>query len=148
MDNMKIHSLWVSINKIDSARKTISKSLWSFFSHIMTYTKKRNNHNVCTQWMDTDTFKYQEQITIQKYTKVLENGNENTIMGFSKFITSTEWDQYIKNPFDTTASENYLQHVSVVRDLKKSRNKKLYPPYGLTFVSFTTNVGVVEVIEK
>ena len=69
-------------------------------------------------------------------------------MGFSKFITSTEWDEYIKNPFDTTARENYLQHVSVVRDPKKSRNKKLYPPYGLTFASFTTNVGVVEVKEK
>ncbi len=69
-------------------------------------------------------------------------------MGFSKFITSTEWDEYIKNPFDTTARENYLHHVSVVRDPKKSRNKKLYPPYGLTIASFTTNVGVVEVKEK
>ena len=148
MDNMKIHSLWVLINKIDSARKTISKNLWSFFSHIMTYSKKRNDHDVRPQWMDTDTFKYQEQITIQKYTKVLESGNENTVMGFSKFITSTEWDEYIKNPFDTTARENYLQHVSVVRDPKKSRNKKLYPPYGLTFASFTTDGGVVEVKEK
>ena len=78
MDNMKIHSLWVSINKIDLARKTISKSLWSFFSHIMTYSKKRNDHDVRPQWMDTDTFKYQEQITIQKYTKVLESKKMKT----------------------------------------------------------------------
>ncbi len=36
MENLNTHSLWVSINKIDSARKTISKSLWSFLSSIMT----------------------------------------------------------------------------------------------------------------
>jgi hypothetical protein len=141
--------LWVSINKTDLACKTISKSVWSFFSQIVTYSKRRNNHDVCPQWKDTDTFKYQEQITIQKYTKVLESGNENTTMGFPRFITSpAEWDNYIKNPFNTTARENYLQHVSVLRDLKKGKAKKLYPPYGLTFASFTTDVGVVDVKEK
>ena len=31
---------------------------------------------------------------------------------------------------------------------RKSKTKKLSPPYGLTFASFTTNVGVVEVKEK
>ena len=108
MANMVTHSQWVSINKIDSARKTISKSLWSFLSQIMNYSKRRNNDDVYPQWMDTDTFKYQENITIQKYTKVLESGNENAAMGFSRFITSPEWDNYINNPFDTTERGHYL----------------------------------------
>jgi hypothetical protein len=114
----------------------------------MTLSKKRNDPNVRPQWLDTDTFIYQEQITIQKYKKVLESGNENTAMGFSRFITSNEWEEYIKNPFDSGAREQYLQHVSVLRDPRKSKTKKLSPPYGLTFASFTTNVGVVEVKEK
>jgi len=69
-------------------------------------------------------------------------------MGFSRFITSTEWDNYINNPFYPTERGNYLQHVSALRDLKKGKAKKLYPPYGLTFASFTTDVGVVDVKEK
>jgi len=120
MENLNTHSLWVSINKIDSARKTISKSLWLFLSSIMTLSKKRNDPNICPQWLDTDTFIYQEQITIQKYEKVLESGNENTAMGFSRFITSNEWEEYIKNPFDSGAREQYLQHVLGLRDPRKS----------------------------
>ena len=76
--------------------------------------KEEYNPNVCPQWLDTDTFTYQEQITIQKYKKILESGNENTAMGFSRFITSNEWEEYIKNSFDSGAREQYLQHVSVL----------------------------------
>ncbi len=130
MENLNTHSLWVLINKIDSARKTILKSLWLFLSSIMTLSKKRNNPSVCPQWLDTDTFIYQEQITIQKYKKVLESGNKNTAMGFSRFITSYEWEEYIKNPFNSGAREQYLQHVSVLQDPRKSKTKKLSPPYG------------------
>ncbi len=62
----------------------------------------------------TDTFTYQEQITIQKYKKILESGNENIAMGFSRFVTSNEWEEYIKNPFSSGAREQYLQHVLVL----------------------------------
>ena len=132
---------------VDSSKWKV-KSLWSFFSQNMTYSRKRNNYDVRPQWMDTDKFKYQEQITIQKYTKVLETGNENATMGFPRFITSTEWENNIKNPFDPKSRENYRQHVSALRDFKKGKAKKLYPPYGLTIKSFTTNVGVVDINEK
>ena len=69
-------------------------------------------------------------------------------MGFSRLITSNEWEEYIKKPFNSGAREQYLQHVLVLQDPRKSKTKKLSPPYGLTFASFTTNVGVVEVKEK
>ncbi len=36
----------------------------------------------------------------------------------------------------------------VLRDPRRSKTKKLLPPYGLTFACFTTNVGVVKVKEK
>jgi hypothetical protein len=36
----------------------------------------------------------------------------------------------------------------VLRDPRKSKTKKISPPYELTFASFTTDVGVVEVKEK
>ncbi len=98
--------------------------------------------------MDTDTFIYQEQITIQKYKKVLESGYENTAMGFSRFITSNEWEEYIKNSFNSGAREQYLQHVLGLQNPRKSKTKKSSSPYGLTFASLTTNVGVVEVKEK
>jgi hypothetical protein len=91
----------------------------------MTISKKRNNPHVCPQWLDTDTFTYQEQITIQKYKKVLESGNEKTAMGCSRFITSNEWEENIKNPFDSGAREQCLQHVSVLRDPRKSKTKKV-----------------------
>ncbi len=38
--------------------------------------------------------------------------------------------------------------MSGLRDPRKSKTKKLSPPYGLTFASFTTDIGVVEVKEK
>jgi hypothetical protein len=53
-----------------------------------------------------------------------------------------------QNPFGSGAREQYLQHVLVLQDPRNSKTKKLSPPYGLTFASFTTNVGVVEVKEK
>ncbi len=80
----------------------------------MTLLKKRNDPNIPPQWLDTDTFTYQEQITIQKYKKILESGNEKSATGFSRFITSNEWEEYIKNPFNSGAREQYLQHVSVL----------------------------------
>jgi hypothetical protein len=92
----------------------------------MTLSKKRNDPNICPQWLDTDTFIYQEQITIQKYKKLLESGNENTAMGFLSFITSNEWEEYIKNPFNSGAREQYLQHVLGLRDLRKSLKKSCH----------------------
>ncbi len=56
--------------------------------------------------------------------------------------------QLYQKSFRHYCKRNYLQHVSVLRDLKKGKAKKLYPPYGLTFASFTADVGVVDVKEK
>ncbi len=67
-----------------------------------------NYPNVRPEWLDTDTFIYQEQITLPKYAKELDNGKENTAMGFLRFVTSDEWTQYIKYPFNFGGREQYL----------------------------------------
>ncbi len=150
MDNLRAYSEWVSISKIDSAQKTISKTLWSWLSDMMKYSAptRRNCHDICPQWLDTDMFTYQDNMTEDKYTKATADGKELTALGFSRFVTSDEWTEYIRNPFDVGAGTTYLQYMSGSCNSRGGTSKQTYPPYGLTFASFTTDVGVVDVRAK
>ncbi len=59
MYNLRAYSEWVSISKIDSARKTISKTLWSWLSDMMKYSTptRRKSQDIRPQWLEkTDMF--------------------------------------------------------------------------------------------
>jgi hypothetical protein len=103
--------------------------------------KKRNNHNNRPTF--TTTFIYQEQLTIEKYTKLILSGTEN-ILGYPTLINCAEWTDYVKNPFNHVARQIYLNHVSPSTPSSRHPTKTFTPPYGLTFASFTDDVGVVD----
>ena len=73
--------------------------------------KRRNSPNLCPQWMDTDMFTYQDNMTAFKYSTKAANGKENIAIGFAIFITSDEWAQYTKSTFDVRAREQYLERM-------------------------------------
>ncbi len=105
------------------------------------HCKKRNNHN--NQPTFTATFIYQEQLTIKKYKKLILCGTENTL-GYPTLINCAEWIDYIKNPFDHVARLRYLNHMSPSTPSSRHPTKKITPLYGLTFVSFTDDVEVID----
>ncbi len=150
MNNLRAYSEWVLISKIYSARKTISKTLWLWLLDMMKYStpKRRNCPNICPQWLDTDMFTYQENMTADKYSRETADGKELTVIGFSRFVTSDEWTQYIKNPFNVGARAQYLQYMSGSCNSRGGTSKQTLPPYGLTFASFTTDVDVVDIKAK
>jgi hypothetical protein len=47
------------------------------------HPKRRNNPDGRPEWLDTDMFTYQENMTIVKYNTDTANGKENTAIGFS-----------------------------------------------------------------
>ena len=150
MDNLRAYCEWVSISKIDSAPTTILKTLWSWLLDMMKYNtpKRRNCTDICPQWLDTDMFTYQENMTADKYIRETADEKEHTAICFLRFVTSDEWTQYIKNLFDVGTRAQYLQYMSGSRNSRGGTSKQTFSPYGLTFASFTTDVGVVNVKEK
>ncbi len=71
--------------------------------------KRRDNHNERPKL--TATFIYQEQLTIEKYNKLISSGTDNTL-GYPTVINCTEWTNYIKNPFNQFTRQIYLDHTS------------------------------------
>ena len=63
-------------------------------------------------------------------------------------LDSQDSSQYIKNPFDVGAREQYLQYMSDSQKSRGGTSKQTFPPYRLTFASFTTDVDVMDLKAK
>jgi hypothetical protein len=88
-------------------------------------------------------FIYQEQLTIEKYNKLISSGTEHTL-GYPTVINCAEWTNYVKNPFNWFTRQIYLDRISPSTPSSRHPTRILTPPYGLTFKSFTDDVGVVD----
>ena len=93
-------------------------------------------------------FTYQDNMIKEKYTNATAGRKELTALGFSRFVTCDEWTEYSRNPSNVCARTRYLQYMSGSRNSRGGTSKQTFSPYGLTFASFTTDVGVVNVKEK
>ncbi len=71
--------------------------------------KKRNNQN--KRPLFTEKFIYQEQLTIEKYNKLIQK-DEGASLRYSEFINFNKWTNFIQNPFDSDARQKYLDHIS------------------------------------
>jgi hypothetical protein len=143
MQALKTKSNWISISKTISANKTISKLLSTWLIETMNHStaKKRNNHNEQPKF--TATFIYQEQLTNEKYNKLISSGTDNTL-GYLTVINCAEWTNYVKNPFNWYTRQKYIDHISPSTPSSRHPTRKFTPSYGLTFASFTDDVGVVD----
>jgi hypothetical protein len=99
------------------------------------------NHNKQVKF--TVKYIYQEQPTIEKYNKLITSGTDNTL-GYSTVINCAEWTNYMKNPFNWLTRQLYLNRISPSTPSSRHPTKIFIPLYGLTFASFTDDVGVVD----
>jgi hypothetical protein len=63
-------------------------------------------------------------------------------LGYPTVINCAEWTNYVKKPFNWFTI--YLNHTSPSTPCSRHPTIKFTPPYGLTFASFTDDVGVVD----
>ncbi len=59
-------------------------------------------------------------------------------------ISCAEWTNYVKNPFNRFTRQIYLDHTSPSTPSSRHPTRIFTPLYGLTFLSFTDDVGVVD----
>jgi hypothetical protein len=71
------------------------------------------------------------------------SGTEN-ILGYLTLINCAEWTDYVKNPFNHVARQIYLDHTSPPTPSNRHPTRIFTPPFGLTFASFTDDVGVAD----
>jgi hypothetical protein len=143
MESLKIKSDWILISKTISATQTISKVLSTWLIETMAHStaEKRNNTNKWPKF--TATFIYQEQLTIDKYNNLISSGTEYTLE-YPKVINCVEWTNYIKKPFNCFTRQQYLDHISPSTPSRRHPTRKFTSLYGLTFASFTDDVGIVD----
>jgi hypothetical protein len=141
MEALKAKSDLILISKTISANKTISKLLSTWLIEMTNHstTEKRNYCNERPKF--TATFIYQEQLTIEKYNKLISNGADNTL-GYPTVINCAEWTNYVKTPCFTR--QKYLNRISPLTPSSRHPTIKFTPPYGLTFASFAGDVGVID----
>jgi hypothetical protein len=143
MESLKIKSDWISISKTISANKIISKLLSTWLIETMAHStaEKRENTNKWPKF--TATYIYQEQLTIDKYNNFISSGTEYTL-GYPTVINCAEWTNYVKNPFNWFIRQQYLDRISPSTPSSRHLTRKFTPPYGLTFASFTDDIGFVD----
>ncbi len=143
MESLKIKSDWISISKAISANKTISKllSTWLIETIAHSTTEKRNNTNKRPKF--TAMFIYQEQLTIDKYNNLVSSGTEYKL-GYPTVINCAEWIYYVKNSFNRFIRQQFFDRISPSTPSSRHPTRKFTPAYGLTFTSFTDDVGVVD----
>jgi hypothetical protein len=74
------------------------------------HCRKKGNHNKQPKF--TAMFIYQEQLTIEKYNKLISSGTDNTL-GYPKVINCAEWTNYVENLFNrSTSRQLYLDCIS------------------------------------
>jgi hypothetical protein len=74
---------------------------------------------------------------------LISSGTKYTL-GYPTLINCAEWINYIKNPFDWFTRQIYLNRISPSTPRSRHPTRIFTPPYGLTFASFTDDVGVVD----
>ncbi len=131
------------ISEMISANKIISKLLSTWLNETMDHStsNRRNNHTNRPKF--TVTFIYQEQLTIEKYKSLISSGTNNTLE-YPTVINCAEWTNCVKTLFNWFTRQLYLDHTSLSTPRSRHPTKKFTPPYGLTFASFTDDVGFVD----
>jgi hypothetical protein len=65
-------------------------------------------------------------------------------LGYPTVINCAEWTNYIKDPFNWFTRQIYLDRILPSTLSSRHPTRIFTPPYGLSFASFTDDVGVVD----
>ena len=126
------HSNWISMNKTESARKSISRLL--SLSLIETL-KDSTAHRVVKKFRQpqpASTFLIQTEVSIETYKKeVATYGGNDEICGYSDCTKGKIWDEFITNPFKKDMIEEYLNKISPKLMTDKKKKKSVSTVFGL-----------------
>jgi hypothetical protein len=65
------------------------------------------------------------------------------VYGYSNLINCKQWFSYIMAHFNSFVREQYAQFISPLENTT-SKKKQLTPPYGILWMSLTSDVGPIE----
>jgi hypothetical protein len=138
---MKNQSDWISINKTQAANKTISKVISLWLEETLLHISPRRRHNDSLQPKLNSYFTYQTHDSAEKIAEPKKKGlGSDEIYGYSDLINCEQWSSYIKDPFNSSVKEEYVQYISPL----ENTTSKLTPPYGISWMSLTSDVGPIK----
>ncbi len=76
-----------------------------------------------------------------KFEKLCQKQGEKYYAQYPDLLASDEYTNYIKDPFNKEKTFIYLKATSPHQNVSGYRGEHIYPPYGITYDSLTTNVG-------
>ena len=88
--------------------------------------------------------RYQEACSVTNYKKKIHpfDGNDKGAYRYPDCLTGPAWDAYTKNPFDLLTRKDFLSTISLLC-LDETKDTKMMPPYAITFMNLTTDVGPI-----
>ena len=63
--------------------------------------------------------------------------------GYPKCLRGSAWDGYVGNPFGSTARKDFIKTISFPC-MDSTKETIMTPPYGITFNSVTTDMGMIK----
>ncbi len=139
-----MQSEWISINKMHAANKTILKviSLWLEKTLLHSTASRRNNDNLQPKLNSYYTYQTPDSTGKFKETKQKQGLGCDEIYGYSTLINCKQWSSHIKDPLKSFVRKKYVQCISALENTTSKKNQ-LMPPYGISWMSLTSDVGPV-----
>jgi hypothetical protein len=141
MTLLKQMSMWISTNKKLSAEPTISKWLAEDFTEILSLSTPNQRRKFCLTIHDE--FGYQNDVDMRKFEQMCRKDGEKSAAQYPGLMISEEYTNYIKDPFKKERTIAFLSAKSPHQTMSGHRIGQFYPPYGITYESLTSNVGIV-----
>jgi hypothetical protein len=136
------HSNWISMNKTESAQKSISKLLSLALIETLIDSTANQVSKKFLRPQPASTFLIQTEVLVEAYKKeVAKNEDSDKCYGYSDCTTGVIWDEFIRNPFEKTRIEIYLTKISPKLMANKTKKTQVRPPFRIDFASLTVDVG-------
>lgn len=137
-DVLTLKSASYSNNKLNSAHKSISIKLMEVLQDSLNNSTPKQRKGKKQPIFTGNEMKYQQHIAKKKFKDLMiANNNDDNFLGYSKTLHTTEWINYINNPFDNDILKKFT-NIIVVENSNKNK-KTLQPPYGLFWDNLTSN---------
>ena len=144
MKNLREMSQWISTNKKISAEPTISKRISEDLSQILTLSRASDRNSLRPKF-NKETIVYQTDMDLKSFEKKCTAEGEKCAAGFPDMLTSEEYSNYIKDPFNIEITRALLLKKSPQETYTGHRaGGRHLPPYGISFKSLTEDVGVFD----
>jgi hypothetical protein len=113
MDSMRKQSEWIPESKTRAANKTISTLCSIWLEDTLCHSKAKKRNDCCLRPKLKHYFKYQNPTSTQSDADATKSDIANDIVyDYCQLLTCKEWNLFIKDPFDTSIRETFIELVS------------------------------------